>query len=147
MNNIKVFSIVLHVAIALSLAYFARVYFDIPFLYGWAAMLNVVVFLSFGKDKLSAKMGWSRTPEASFLVLGVLGAFPAILAGRKCFNHKTTKRKFIVPMWVLFAMQIIIAIAYVEHVAVKRKVISPYIFGNSEATNKTAQPQGFASSQ
>jgi uncharacterized membrane protein YsdA (DUF1294 family) len=132
MKNIKLLSILLHITCVMICVYTLRLQTGLDFIYGWFIVLNIVVFASFGKDKLSAKMGWRRTPETTFLTLGLFGAFPAILIGRKLFKHKTTKRKFIVPMWGLFIVQLIFATAYLEHVAVKdNKFLAPLIFGES----------------
>ncbi len=77
----------------------------------WFAGVNISAFLSMGKDKASAKASLARTPEATLLILGLAGGFPGILAGRKFFNHKTTKKAFIIPMWLLFALQLF-SVAY-----------------------------------
>lgn len=71
----------------------------------WFAAINIIAFCSFGWDKACAKAGWGRTPEMTYHLVGVAGGFPGIFAGRKVFNHKTSKLGFIIPMWIFFALQ------------------------------------------
>jgi uncharacterized membrane protein YsdA (DUF1294 family) len=78
---------------------------QIPLVFSILSAINAVCFISFGYDKKAASKDWGRVPERTFLTLGFLGAFPALLLGRKVFKHKTFKRKFIVPMWGLFILQ------------------------------------------
>ncbi|MFT7143991.1 MAG: uncharacterized membrane protein YsdA (DUF1294 family) [Alphaproteobacteria bacterium] len=114
-------SLILHFMFCALVAYALENISGIPFIGWWFIVINIFEFLFFGKDKLRAKQGWSRTPESTFLIMGLLGAFPAILIGRKFFKHKTTSRKFILPMWTLFIIQIMFAIAYIEQTTVKGK--------------------------
>tara|TARA_R110000868_G_scaffold218576_2_gene469291 strand:- start:213665 stop:214057 length:393 start_codon:yes stop_codon:yes gene_type:complete len=118
-NKTKLKSLLLHLIFCGAVTFALDGQASLPFIAWWFAVINVFEFAMFGKDKLRAKMSWSRTPESTFLIMGLLGAFPAILAGRKAFNHKTTKKEFIIPMWSLFILQIVLAIAYIENVAVK----------------------------
>ena len=118
-HSTKTRSFIYHLLICVSIAYFLAGEFEIPFIGWWFIVTNIFEFTMFGKDKLRAKMDWSRTPESTFLIMGLLGAFPAILAGRKLFKHKTTKKEFVIPMWILFIIQVILAIAYIEQTSVK----------------------------
>ncbi len=68
--------------------------------------VNGIIFLSMGRDKLAAASGLPRTPELSFFTLEILGGFPGLLLGRMIFNHKTSKVRFIIPMWLLFLAQV-----------------------------------------
>lgn len=102
-------SILLHMLVSAFAGYVIADWLGMGFLYGWFAAVNLVELLAFGKDKLASKLDLSRTPEMTFLTMGVLGAFPAILLGRKLFHHKTSKLAFVVPMWLLFIAQLAFA--------------------------------------
>lgn len=108
---VKFVSLVFALGASAGLAY---VFYEIaqwePIL-AWFGGVNIILFLLMGKDKLAAKTGVGRTPERTLLTLGVLGGFPSMFAARKLFNHKTTKRKFVLAMWALFALQLA-ALAY-----------------------------------
>ena len=108
MQNIKIRSFVFHVFIAGILTLVIDAYvLPIDTAYVWFLCLNIVTFLSFGLDKLSARSGNGRTPEMTYHMLGVVGGFPGIFAGRGVFNHKTSKLGFIIPMWLFFFAQLV----------------------------------------
>lgn len=118
-NSIKVRSVLLHLLFCGLATYVVDDKLVMPFIAWWFVVVNVFEFFMFGKDKLRARMAWSRTPESTFLIMGFLGAFPGIFLGRVVFKHKTSKKKFYIPMFILFFVQVIIAIAWVEHNTVK----------------------------
>ncbi|MDD1704737.1 MAG: DUF1294 domain-containing protein [Methanoregula sp.] len=63
--------------------------------------LNAIAFLFFAHDKRTAGRGSWRTPEATLLLLALLGPFGAYGAMR-VFRHKTRKGKFhLVPVFLL----------------------------------------------
>lgn len=111
MNKTKVISFSFHALLALGLAVYVNVLLGLPVLAGWLVFVNVINFLSFGLDKYRAKKKWRRTPESTFLWLAFLGAFPALFLGRKAFRHKTVKKGFIWPMWLLFTLQLTLVLA------------------------------------
>lgn len=80
--------------------------FKIDILLAWFIMVNIILFLLMTKDKSAAKTGMRRTPERTLLTLAVAGGFPALFVARKILNHKTSKKQFIVMMWVLFGAQV-----------------------------------------
>ena len=51
-------------------------------------------FLLMGFDKLSAKMGSRRIPEALFFMVSLVGGFAGVVLGMLVFHHKTSKRSF-----------------------------------------------------
>lgn len=57
-------------------------------------LINLVAFLAFGIDKLKARRGWWRIPEATLLTLAVVGGSLGALLGMKLWHHKTLHRKF-----------------------------------------------------
>lgn len=73
----------------------------------WLGVLNAVTLIWFGKDKIfSLREGLPRTPEGAFILLGLTGAFPALLAGMYIFKHKHSKPRFWVPMAFYMLVQI-----------------------------------------
>lgn len=72
----------------------------------WLVTTNLMMLALLGKDKFAAQRGWDRTPEFTLLALAFAGASPALLIGRKIFNHKTSKQEFIYAMWGTLAVQI-----------------------------------------
>lgn len=91
-------------------AWWIHDYLIIEYAYAWFFSINMVTFAAFARDKMASKSaGFGRTPELTFHLLGLLGAFPAILAGQKVLNHKTSKTSFIIPMWILFFSQLLAA--------------------------------------
>lgn len=107
----KLRSFILHCAISVFLTYFLSELLQVDAFMTWFFALNVVTFFSFGFDKLCAKRGAKRTPEMTYHLLGLVGGFPGIFAGRKLFNHKTSKLGFIIPMWIFFFVQLFL-VAY-----------------------------------
>ena len=99
-------SIFLHLTVTVALLYFLTTKLNLHPAVAYFLSLNLITFLSFGKDKQAAQMEMPRTPEMTFHLLGLFGAFPAIFIGRKVFRHKTVKTKFIYMMWLFFFIQI-----------------------------------------
>ena len=56
--------------------------------------INVITFIVYGIDKLKAKKGKWRTPEASLLGLAVIGGSIGAYLGIKVWHHKTLHKKF-----------------------------------------------------
>ncbi|MEM9158806.1 MAG: DUF1294 domain-containing protein [Verrucomicrobiota bacterium] len=77
-----------------------------PNLYYILGVLNVIAFLAFGLDKLKAKTGKRRIPEATLFLLSALAASPGALLGMVLFNHKTSKAKFRYGIPALLILQI-----------------------------------------
>ena len=74
-------------------------------------IVNLAVFLLYGRDKMKAQRGGWRTPEATLLLAAVFGVIGAWL-GMKVFHHKTRKAKFRigVPLIALLEMAAALAI-------------------------------------
>lgn len=108
-TKFKLRATLFHLAVAAVLAWLIEQALLIDYIFAWFYGLNIVSFISFGFDKLASKKGQGRTPELTYHILGLCGGFPGIFAGRRVFNHKTSKTAFIVPMWVLFILQVLVA--------------------------------------
>ncbi|MBI1364061.1 MAG: DUF1294 domain-containing protein [Proteobacteria bacterium] len=107
LHSVKIRSFVLHCAIAGTMTLLLDTVLPLDTAYIWFMCLNIVTFFSFGMDKWAAKSGSRRTPELTYHLLGLVGGFPGIFAGRGVFNHKTSKLGFIIPMWLFFFAQLL----------------------------------------
>ena len=56
--------------------------------------INAVAFIMYGIDKYKAKKGKWRIPEATLLLLAVLGGSIGAWMGMKVWHHKTMHKKF-----------------------------------------------------
>ena len=56
--------------------------------------VNILTFAVYGIDKLKAKKGKWRIPEASLLGLAVIGGSISAYFGIKVWHHKTLHKKF-----------------------------------------------------
>lgn len=56
--------------------------------------VNILTFAVYGIDKLKAKKGKWRIPEASLLGLAVIGGSIGAYFGIKVWHHKTQHKKF-----------------------------------------------------
>ena len=56
--------------------------------------INVVTFIVYGIDKYKAKKAKWRIPEATLLLLAVLGGSIGAWMGMKVWHHKTMHKKF-----------------------------------------------------
>ena len=63
-------------------------------LFGAYAVLSAISFVVYGADKLAAKHGRWRTPEATLHLLALAGGWPGALAAQRIFRHKISKQPF-----------------------------------------------------
>lgn len=56
--------------------------------------LSLVTIVFYAADKRAATAGTWRTPEATLLVLGLLGGWPGAIIAQQALRHKTRKRSF-----------------------------------------------------
>ena len=56
--------------------------------------INAVAFIVYGIDKYKAKKAKWRIPEATLLLLAVLGGSVGAWMGMKVWHHKTMHKKF-----------------------------------------------------
>lgn len=69
-------------------------------------IVNAAAFALFGIDKLRAKRGRWRIPEATLILSAVLGGGVGALGGMLLFRHKIRKKKFTVGIPVILIMEI-----------------------------------------
>lgn len=79
---------------------------DLEAVWAWLAAINAVTLLAYGLDKLLARGGAWRVPEAVLLGLGALGGTGGALAAMSLFRHKTIKGAFRVRFFVIAALQL-----------------------------------------
>ena len=56
--------------------------------------INVITFMVYGIDKLKAQKGKWRIPEATLLLLAIVGGSIGAWCGMKVWHHKTMHKKF-----------------------------------------------------
>lgn len=78
-------------------AYFNRISWLVVIAY---AVMSLVTFLAYGRDKSSARLGNWRTPESTLHLMGLVGGWPGGLAAQRLLRHKSSKREFLFTFWV-----------------------------------------------
>ena len=66
----------------------------LPWFLALLAVLNAWLLVLMMKDKMAAEKKKRRTPEATLLILALLGGTPALYFGRWWLRHKTIKPSF-----------------------------------------------------
>lgn len=69
-------------------------------------IVNAAAFALFGIDKLRAKRGRRRIPEATLILSAVLGGSVGALGGMLLFRHKIRKKKFTVGIPAILILEI-----------------------------------------
>lgn len=60
----------------------------------WFLLINMLTLVMYGADKIAARKGMRRVPEATLLVFGVTGGWLGAIVGQQLFRHKTQKQPF-----------------------------------------------------
>ncbi|MBX8459739.1 DUF1294 domain-containing protein [Enterobacter sp. RIT637] len=60
----------------------------------WFVLINVLTMAIYGADKMAARKGMRRVPEATLLAFGVTEGWPGAILGQQLFRHKTQKQPF-----------------------------------------------------
>ena len=61
---------------------------------GWYAVLGLVTYLMYAKDKAAAQSGDWRTPESTLHLLSVLGGWVGAMVAQTYLRHKSQKPEF-----------------------------------------------------
>lgn len=69
--------------------------------------INLITFIIYRIDKLKAKKGKWRTPEACLLGLAVIGGSIGAYLGIKVWHHKTLHKKFKYGIPAIIILQIV----------------------------------------
>ena len=72
--------------------------------------VNAAAFLLMLADKLKAKRGAWRIPEATLMGVAAIGGSVGVLAGMYAFRHKTRHIKFTIGIPLILAAQIALAV-------------------------------------
>lgn len=79
-------------------------------------VVNAVAFIVYGIDKYRARNAKWRIPEATLLMLAVVGGSVGAWLGMKAWRHKTRHMKFRYGVPVILLLQIVVAtLLYVNH--------------------------------
>ena len=76
-------------------------------------LINIITCMVFGVDKHKAKKEKWRVPEATLLLLSVIGGSIGALIGMRLFHHKTRKAKFRIGVPIILILQIILVVLIV----------------------------------
>ena len=88
----------------------------------YLAVINVITFIVYGIDKLKAKKGKWRIPEATLLLLAIVGGSIGALCGIKIWHHKTMHKKF------KYGIPLIIAIQIAAIIYLSKDAMQAYIY-------------------
>jgi len=75
-------------------------------IYWYLAIINIVVLVIYGGDKLFAKLDTWRVPEKVLLLFAVFGGSVGALLDMQLFRHKTRHLKFRYGVPVILLLQI-----------------------------------------
>lgn len=73
-------------------------------------IVNAAAFLLMLADKIKAKRGAWRIPEATLMGVAAIGGSVGVLAGMYAFRHKTRHIKFTLGIPLILAAQIALAV-------------------------------------
>ena len=71
-------------------------------------IMSVLALILFGWDKLMAKAGRSRVPEAALLAAALFGGGTGALLGMLLFRHKIRKARFFIPVPLFALLQLVL---------------------------------------
>lgn len=72
--------------------------------------VNVITFVVYGIDKLKAKKGKRRVPEATLFLLAIVGGSVGAWCGVKVRHHKTMHVKFKYGIPLIMAMHAVLLV-------------------------------------
>lgn len=75
-------------------------------------IINAITFFVYGIDKWQAKHNKWRTPEATLLLLAVIGGSIGAWLGMKAWHHKTMHKKFKYGVPLIFLLQVALVAYY-----------------------------------
>lgn len=77
------------------------------YLFIYLLVINLTAFAAYGLDKKKAEKDKWRIPEATLVMLAVLGGSIGALAGMLAFHHKTKKPKFVIGIPLIALTQVL----------------------------------------
>lgn len=79
----------------------------------YLVLVNAVGFLLMLIDKIKAKAGAWRIPEATLIGIAVAGGSIGAILGMNLFRHKTKHPKFYIGLPVLLSLQIVLGLVII----------------------------------
>ena len=76
----------------------------------YLVLVNAMAFLLMLADKLKAKKGAWRIPEATLMGIAVIGGSIGAICGMNLFRHKTKHPKFSIGLPMILALQIVLGL-------------------------------------
>lgn len=71
----------------------------------WLASASLLAFVAAWADKRAARAGKGRVPEATLLLLALVGGSPGLVLAMLAFRHKTRKTSFLARLAIVLALQ------------------------------------------
>lgn len=72
------------------------------------ATLNIGSFIYFGLDKSKSQKNKQRIPERSLIIMTLFGGTIGSVLGMLLFNHKISKRSFVLKILGIILLQILV---------------------------------------
>lgn len=82
--------------------------FNLQNIAAYLAIINIVTFALYYRDKKMARNGGWRVSEKTLLMLAFFGGTPAAYYAQKKFRHKTKKSSFKAKFFMIIIFQIIL---------------------------------------
>lgn len=79
----------------------------------YIAIINLVTFIVYARDKLKARQREWRTPESTLFILAIAGGSIGALAAMTYFHHKTRKKAFKYGIPLILILQLLILLLFV----------------------------------
>lgn len=96
----KIFSIFVFISVG-CVTYFLHSYNYIPaIIVGLYAILSILAFLMYAKDKNAAELGAWRTQESTLHLIDLLGGWPGAAIAQSFLRHKSKKLSFRIIYWM-----------------------------------------------
>ena len=76
----------------------------------YLVLVNAAAFLLMLVDKLKAKKGAWRIPEATLMGIAAIGGSIGAICGMNLFRHKTKHPKFSIGLPLILALQIVLGL-------------------------------------
>ncbi len=83
----------------------------LPILLAWYLLFSALAVAVYGADKLAARRGGRRVPEATLHSIGLCGGWPGSLIAMQLFRHKRRKGRFVLVTWLIVALHVVVLVA------------------------------------
>lgn len=78
---------------------------------GWLAVINLLTWHAFARDKHASVRGKRRVPERTMLWMAALGGAAAAVAAQRILRHKTRKEPFRTRLLAIAGAQLTLLVA------------------------------------